>query len=208
MVERLLKLVHEVQVPCHVHMLYQDWSSYYSRDPVYKNMWPELQKSKYVDDEQHGWYYLLHKRKIRHGGRVCVPVKILPQVWTAVHSYSHPSIDKTEQLFHRTFKIMGPRYTVSGISAVPSQHVHHCSVCQRAKPRRGAQLDTLESSPVPDHIFHSILVDFVKSPDNPVKRNAKTYDVVLCIVCRSTGYIMAIPCTEAGLTSGDVARLW
>ena len=70
-VERSLNLLHEVQVPADVHVLYQDWSSYYSRDPVYKKMWPELQKSKYGNDEQHGSYYLLHKGKIRHRGKVC-----------------------------------------------------------------------------------------------------------------------------------------
>ena len=206
-VERSLKLVHEVQVPPDVHVLYQDWSSSYSRDPVYKKMWPELQKTKYVDDEQHGSYYLLHKGKIRHGGKVCVPVKILPPVLTAVHSYAHPGIDKTEQLFHRRFKVLGPVSTVSEISAVCSQHVHHCSVCQRARPQRGHQPDTRESSPFPDHIFHSISADFVKLPDNPVKRNGKTYDVVLCIVCRLNGYIVAIAYTEAGLTCADVAQL-
>ena len=186
-VDPSLNLVHEVQVPPDVHMLYQDWSGYYSRHPLYKKMWLELQKSKYVDDEQHRSYWLLHKGKICHGGKVCVPVKILPELLTAVHSYSHPGIDRTEQLFHRRFKVTGPGSTVSEISMVCSQQVHHCSVCQRAKLRRGRQPDTCKVSPVPDHIFHSISVDFVKLPDNPVKRSGKTYDVVLCIVCRLIG---------------------
>ena len=54
-----------------------------------------------------------------------VPVKILPQVFTGVYSYSHPGINKTERLFHRMFKIMGPGSTLSVISAVCSQKVHH-----------------------------------------------------------------------------------
>ena len=186
-VQRSLNPVHEVQLPPDVHVLYQDWRMYYSGHPVYKKMWPDMQKSKYVDDEQHGWYYLLHKDNIRHGGKLCVPVKILPQTLTAVHSYSHPGIDKTGQLFHRRFKVMGPRSTVSEIFAACSRQVHHCSVCQIAKPQRGRQLDTCDSSLVPNHIFHSISVDFAKLPDNPVQRNGKTYDVVLCIVCRLTG---------------------
>ena len=131
--KRLLNLVHEVQAPADVHVLYQDWSSYYSRDAVCKKIWPELQKWKYADGEQHGWYYLLHKGKILHGCKVCVPIKIPPQLLTAVHSYSHSGIDKTEQLFHRRFKVMVPRSTVSEIFAVCSQQVHHCSVCQHAK---------------------------------------------------------------------------
>ena len=39
-----------------------------------------------------------------------------------------------------------------------------------------------------------------------MKRNGKTYDVVLCIVCHLTAYIVANPCTGTGLTSVDVAQ--
>ena len=66
-----------------------------------------------------------------------------------------------------------------------------CSVCGRAKPRRGCQLDAHESSPVPYHIFHSVSIDFIKLSYNPVKRNGKTYDVVLLIDSGQTKTFLA-----------------
>jgi len=61
--------------------------------------------------------------------------------------------------------------------------------------------------PIPNDIFTSICMDFLQL--EPCKdHDDKTYDYVLVIVCRLSGYVMAIPCRKAGLTAEHCARLF
>ena len=202
--EASVEAVHEVPVPPDIHVLYQDWSRHYAKDKVYKQLWAELKTTEYVDDPKRNASFLLQKGKIFHQGKVCAPKAILSKGLAAVHSYAHPGIDKTEQCFHRRFKALDARYNPVSVSDACHSLVHSCAVCQQTRPRRGRQPDTLDSTPGPEHIFHSVSVDFVELPDCPAK-NGIVYDYALCVVCRLTGYVVAILCVKKGLCR-SVAR--
>ena len=122
-------------------------------------------------------------------------------------SYAHPAIDKTEQLFRPWFKVLDARYNPVSVSDACHSLVLSCAVCQQTKPRRGRQPDKLDFTPVPEHIIHSVSVDCVELPDYPAK-NGIVYDYALCVVCRLTGYVVAILCVKKGLTSSDVAQMF
>ena len=88
-----------------------------------------------------------------------------------------------------------------------SKLVGHCRVCQTAKHRKGVQPDTLDHYPIPDNIFDSIAVDFLDLTENPVTEGKVEYNYVLVVVCRLSGYIIAIPCHNTP-TSKELARIF
>lgn len=120
------------------------------------------------------------------------------------HNCGHPSGLKCVALLNRRFHF--------GISATDLRtrcdDAHkHCLICQAVKYRRGPRHDTMDFVPIPDEIFSSLCMDFVAIPE--VKdSNGQSYDCAFVIVCRLSGYIMAIPCLKRGLTAEKVATLF
>ena len=80
--------------------------------------------------------------------------------------------------------------------------VSTCRVCQAVKPRRGRGPGTLDYFPIPPDIFQSLCIDFLELP------KSGGCDYVMIIVCRLSGYIVAIPFTKEGLDSKETARLF
>ena len=86
-----------------------------------------------------------------------------------------------------------------------SEVVKSCNVCQASKPRRGAQLDTLEIFTIPEFSLSSISVDFVPMPE--LDHHSKQYNSNMVVVWRLTGYIIALPCNSK-LSSAELAALF
>ena len=80
-------------------------------------------------------------------------------------------------------------------------------VCAQSKARRRPHPDSCEPFPVPSYPFASVAMDFVSLPE--VKHPAKgvKVDYAMVIVCLVTGYILAIPRRQEGLTSHKPAAL-
>ena len=197
-----------VKLPPEIHILHEDWTAHYRTDHIYQPYMSELESTQYApyggDPSKYLTYY---HGKIRHNGKICVPTSILSQLIRALHTYAHPGIDKTCQLFHRKFCILDESYTATKIKEHVQQVVHHCQVCQTAKPRKGAQPDTHEGYPIPDEIFQSISVDFLDLTGDPVTRHGKIFDYVLVVVCRLSGYVIAIPCSKH-ITAAELAEIF
>ena len=56
--------------------------------------------------------------------------------------------------------------------------------------------------PIPGDIFQSLCIDFLELPPS----DGKNY--IMVVVCRLSGYIVAIPCSKDGLTSEETAKLF
>ena len=185
-----------VKVPPAISILQQDWSEFYKTDPEFQDIWPQLVKDRAVGK------YFFSNGKVRSKGRICVPVAIVKQLLNGLHSYSHPGTDKLRQLFARKFSARMKR--AEFLKAV-SQVAKQCNVCQATKPRRGAQPDTLEFFPIPQFPFSSISIDFVSVPE--LKVGHQLYNNIMAVVCRLTGYILAVPCSNT-LSSEALASLF
>ena len=85
-----------------------------------------------------------------------------------------------------------------------SEVVKSCNVCQATKPRRGAQPDTLDLFPIPEFLFSSISVDLVSMPE--LHHHSQKYNSIMVVLCRLTGYIIAVPC-NSNLSSAELAAL-
>ena len=77
-------------------------------------------------------YFILHERKVRHQGKICVPKDIMRQVITAIHTYAHLGIDKTTQMLNTKYRVMAKkRIPDCDIKAVVQEVIKACQICQR-----------------------------------------------------------------------------
>ena len=102
---------------------------------------------------------------------------------------------------------MDESYTATKIKEHVQQVVHHCQVCQMVEPRKGAHPDTHEGYPIPDEIFQSISVDFLDLASDPVTRHGKIFNDVLVVVCRLSGHVIAIPCSQH-ITAAELGEIF
>ena len=202
-----LMMMSKVKVPPDVSILHQDWQGYYVQDPLYQEFWQELESDGVARDGDSNSFFILYKGKVRYNTKMCVPQGILEKVIKGINTYAHPGIDKTVQLFNRKFVVPDPKFTQSKLKETVSEVVRHCRVCQTAKHRKGVQPDTLDHYPIPDNIFDSIAVDFLDLTGNRVTEGEVEYNYVLVVVCRLSGYNIAIPCHN-NLTSKELARIF
>ena len=173
-------------------VLNSDWEEHYSSDPVFGPILDEL------DSRGVSGQFRLHAGRVRFQGRICVPLRILDDVISGVHTYAHPGVYKTHQLFNRRYIV----HEVSGDAVRKLQYhalykriqsvVSHCQVCQAVKGRKGVQPDTMTHYPIPENPLSSVAMDFCHLPT--VTRSKVEYDSVLVVVCRLTGYVRAILC--------------
>ena len=195
-VQYAISELQSVKVPPAVSILQQDRSEFYATDPEFQDIWPQLSTNRAVGK------YFYHQGKVRSEGKICVPVSILQRVLNGLHSYSHPCVDKLRQLFLRKFSVAMDR---KEILKTISEVVKSCNVCQATKPRRGAEPDTLELFPIPEFPFSSISVDFVSVPE--LHHHSRKDNRIMVLVCRLTGYIIAVPC-NSNLSSAELAALF
>ena len=117
---------------------------------------------------------------------------------SAVHSRSHPGLDKTEILVRRQFNVNGLRNICKDI-------VSACNVCQALKQRLGRVNGPMTALPVPNTIFEVLEIDFIQLP--LVKDfNQIEFDFVMVAIDLLSGYVVLVPCSKKGLTSARVAR--
>ena len=81
-----------------------------------------------------------------------------------------------------------------------------CQLCQSLRRQPGKKQDTLTHYPVPENTFSSMCMDFSEMPT--VKVKGTIYDYMMVIVCRLSGYTMAIPSRKNGLNAERAANLF
>ena len=127
---------------------------------------------------------------------------LLKQLIFELHEHHHDGVEKTMLMFKRNFEAHEPGEPMKFTREI----VGHCPLCQTVKPDRSGQNKTLDFYPVPGEVFASLAIDFVDLP--LVKMEAEDFDCAMVIVCRLSGYIMAIPCLKKGLTAKQAALLF
>ena len=138
------------------------------------------------------------------------PTGLFEDVVVAIHSYGHPRMERTVELFDRKFWCLAydlPRGR-RNLSPDIAKILGRCHVCQTTKARRGKRPDRCEFAPVPQYPFTFLAIDFCKLLEFLQKSTGKKVDYLMVIVCRQTGYVLAIPCQEEGLDSKSAASLF
>ena len=183
-------------------LFYREWD--YSTDPKFGPVYAKLKNNIVLDNYRIGNDYQRLVRIDDRGHKICVPVDLIGEILVCYHGHGHPGAPKL-------LSVVSRRYCFS----IPDGKVHQeclrvcqqCQICQAVKPRRGRAPSSLDFFPIPEEIFHSLCMDFLQL-ESCKGFDGKEYDYVLVIVCRLSGYIVAIPCRKAGLSSRILAELF
>ena len=195
----------KVKIPPAVKILYEDWESHYRADSRFSDS--GVLEDAIANTVAHGFVWSMGK--LRKDQRIVVPVKILDQVIVAVHSYSHPGFRKTVEVFNRKFVCLDPKFSrAAALDSHIKGLVASCHICSATKARRGRHPDTCHSAPIPHYPFASVSMDFFSLPRCKHEATGEIFDYVYVIVCRLTGYILAIPCQQKGLDTRKAAQLF
>ena len=181
-------------------LFFQSWD--YSNDPIYGPIVLKLKNDEKVDK-----YHLSDKRLIYNddnGLRYCVPRDISLVVINSYHDQCHPGVAKLLSLLNRRYVFS---LKVKDLHFKCVEICRHFQVCQAVKPRRGPVPGTMDFCPIPPDIFTSICMDFVDL-EATKGMDGLPYDSALVVVCRLSGYILAIPCKKEGLNAKKVAHMF
>ena len=99
------------------------------------------------------------KRMCFKGKIVCLTA-LFEDVVVPIHSYGHHRVEKTVELFDRTFWCLAydlPRGR-RNLSPDIAKILQRCHECQTMKARRGNQPDTCEFAPFPHYPFTSLAI--------------------------------------------------
>ena len=186
-------------------ILYEDWESDYRADSRFSDS--GVLEDAIANTVAHGFVWSMGK--LRKDQRIVVPVKILDQVIVAVHSYSHPGFRETVEVFNRKFVCLDPKFSrAAALDSHIKGLVASCHLCSATKARRGRHPDTCHFAPIPHYPFSSVSMDFFSLPRCKHEATSEIFDYVYVIVCRLTGYILAIPCQQKGLDTRKAAQLF
>ena len=207
--ERLICALSKVNIPPQTKIPYEDWTEHY------RDEFPDWDfESDPVISNPNYWDYSMRrdddKKKIRFKGNIVCPTALFPDVVAAIHSYGHPRVEKTVELFDRKCWCLAYDLPRGGRNLSPdiAKILERCHECQTTKARRGKQPNTCEFAPVLQYPFSSLAIDFCKLPDCLQTFTGKKVDYLMVIVCRQTGYVLAIRCQEKGLDSKSAASLF
>ena len=202
-VERLCQDIKSIKVPPAISILSVDRESHYADDPFMADHWGVLNRDKAISVK--GKDYALYQGKVRVDGRIYVPLALTDQVLRVQHSYAHPGVQKALEMFRRRY-VSG--HTDADLGAKTSAMIGSCAVCKTCKARRGLQAESCHSFPTPEYPFSSISMAFCDmGQENATEIRGVTYDYLFVVVCRLTGYTMAIPCSRT-ITAPQSAELY
>jgi hypothetical protein len=139
--------------------------------------------------------------KIYCGGLLCIPSALTGEVLRAQHTEAgHPTIEGMWFHMGRMFK-----FANDDDANRLSGWIHRtCETCQVTDPNRAPFKCPVEFTPVPPYLMNSVAVDLVFMPETTFEGN--TYDIMALCVDRESGWIVATPHLNKGLTGEKVAR--
>ena len=207
--EGLICAVSKVNIPPQSEIVHEDSTEHYrdefpdwdfESDPVISNRNYWDYGIRWYDDEKY----------IRFKGQIVCPTSLFEYVVAAIHSYGHPRVENTVELFDR--KLWCLAYNLPrdrrNLSPDIAQILRRCHECQTTNARCGKQPDTCQFAPVPQYPFTSLAIDVFKFCECLQTSTRKNVDNLMVIVCRQTGYVLAIPCQEKGLDSKSAGSLF
>ena len=170
--------VSKVNIPPPSEILYED------RTEHHRDEFPDRDfESDPVTSNPNYWNYGMRwdddEKTIRFKGKIVCPTSLFEDVVVAIHSYGHPRVEKTVELFDRTFSCLAydlPRDR-SNLSPDIAKILGRCNECQTTKARRGTQPDTCEFAPVPQYPFTSLAIDVCKLPECLQKATGKKWTI-------------------------------
>ena len=142
-----------------------------------------------------------HGRLYRHG-LLCVPTSSVEQVIRLYHSEAgHPGGTRLWPQLGRRYTFPDPTKAKKFTESVQAS----CEVCKVSEPTRGPFKCHIEPTPIPPHLMDSVAIDLFAMPE--VSFDGKMYDTMALVVDRESGWMVATPHLNKGLTAEKVSKV-
>ena len=137
--------------------------------------------------------------KLFKHGLLLVPegrVEQLSEQWH--HRMMHPGVNKMKQDMERRFLL-----PVNDLKGYLKGITKACPVCQACNPPNQDHSGVQKWTPIPDTPMESVSMDIFSMP--LIKVGKETFDAVVLVVDRHSGYLVAVPVHKTGLCAKTVA---
>ena len=180
----------------------RDWEEAYRSCPTYGPKLREMEDAEKTG--QPGLWPAEYQRvdgKIYHTGLLCIPSRYAGEVLRAQHTEAgHPTIEGMWRHMARMFE-----FASKEDARRLNGWIHRsCETCQVSDPNRTPFKCPVEFTPVQPYLMNSVAIDLVFMPETTC--DGQTYDIMALCVDRESGWIVATPHLNKGLTAEKVAR--
>ena len=175
-----------------------EWAAEYLASPWWNERWLATQTPGAAWPEG----VRLHQNHMILDGKICLPETRVSPVLKEFHSFlGHVGIKKMMTEVERRYVLPGSVNLADEVRRIRQT----CPICQSNDPPNWSLRTPLSFTPVPSHIMTSVALDLFELP--VVEWQSQTYDCLLLCVDRHSGWIIARPCREQGLTAEKAAHL-
>ena len=137
---------------------------------------------------------LYHIDRVTGVQRLCIPPKMLPEIFKIAHSNGHPG-------FRRCFEIISRAWYVKNLTKNLREYIRHCPECLILQTRRHKPYGSLQPIPTLSVPYYVISIDFILA----LPRTAEGYDSILSITDKFTKKA-ALPVGKGTYTAEEWAR--
>jgi len=181
--------------PSPERILEVDWEDAYGDSAKWTDWWET------VHQPQGDWppKVKIYRGKMYYEEKLCVPEKLANRVLKAYHTQTgHVGTDRLCKEAQLRF-IFPESFDLRGVAKKIRQS---CDICQAADPPNWQVKGPIVMNPVPPKLWSSVSLDVFAMPDSVW--DDKHFDCFILCVDRLSGWMLARPASNAGLT-GEVA---
>ena len=171
------------------------WGEEYPNCPVFAKIWSDTQTPDVVWPEG----IQISQGRMYHKNKLCVPTRF-QKPWIREHHEFLGHVGPDRLWDHMDSRV---EFAVVDVAKKYTYRVSkECETCQ-ANQRAHKWAGPIEPTPIPPGIMVHVSIDIFRM--DPAEYGDKTFDTMVVCVDRHSGWIVAVPCTNKGLTGRSVA---
>ena len=179
-------------------VLQEKWDSEYALCTTHQKTWDQ------IHDPEQDWpkgYKLLHG-KMYHEERLCVPTLRAKDIVKGQHEWNaHPGDERFLGFLENHYKFPAQ----INLRKLVKEHRKNCLTCQACKATNENLKAPIHMTVIPPRTMMSVSMDVFHLPE--VTWQNQQYDAFLLCVDRHSGWMIAKPTREEGLTGEKAAHL-
>ena len=174
----------------------ENWTPEYEGCPEFSSIWEEINSSPKVWPKG----YSLHRDKLMHRGRLCVPWGRVSGMILGHHIWNaHQGVARLLPDLELNYEFPDD----IDVAATATKLVKECLVCQACTPPNWKLNGPMHFTPIPPRVMAHVCLDVFSMPK--VEWQNKTYDGFLVCVDRHSGWMIAKPTDNAERLTGQAA---
>ena len=172
-----------------------DWGTEYVKCPIWRDVWNKMHSG---GEWPHGFKFFQGHLFLQE--KLCVPLGFQDHVLQENHDFlGHVGAQKVWSHSNLRYRWADEKRAQRSNEEI-SKQCGTCQACVRGNTLKGP----IESTPIPPAPMTSVAIDLFKMPH--VWYEGGGYDTMAVCVDRHSGWIVAVPCLEKGLTGAKLAK--